>query len=467
MTGPATPAHRATASAPAPAPGRPTTPVRPPGTEPDPAPETAPAPGRPTASEPHPAPGKTPEQAAPGRAPAGRDAPPGPATAVTAAERLARAALTRIAEPGDEVLGRLLDDIGAEEAVRRLSRGGALPGVGERRRAGYRVRLDGLDPERDLTAMEGMGGRLVCPGDGDWPCQLDDLGDQRPIALWVRGAPSLRLLALRSIAVVGARACTPYGTHVAGTLACDLAESGWTVVSGAAYGVDGAAHRGALAAGGATVAVVASGVDVPYPRGHAELLERIAEQGLVLGELPPGAHPTRSRFVLRNRVIAALSPGTVVIEARYRSGALVTARRAAELGRFTMAVPGPVTSVLSGGTHELLRSGAQLVTRAAEVVELCGDIGELAPEHRGPLLARDLLPALAARVLEAVPTGEGAPLAHIARDAGVGRDDTRKALFELLPLGYVERDGARWRLVPGVANACAGDPPRAWQHPIR
>lgn len=388
-------------------------------------------------------------------------------SSVTEEERCARAALTRIAEPGDARMGRLLREPGPVEVLRLLREGAELPGTGERAAEGYRVRLEGLDPQADLAAIQGLGGRFVCPGDPDWPVQLDDLGDQRPTGLWVRGAPSLRLLALRSVAVVGARACTAYGAHVATTLAADLGELGWAVVSGAAYGVDGSAHRGALAVGGATVAVVACGVDVPYPRGHAELLRRIAEQGLLVGELPPGAHPTRSRFVLRNRVIAALTPGTVVVEAEFRSGALITARRAAELGRFTMAVPGPVTSALSGGAHELLRGEAVLVTRAAEVVELCGSIGDLARERRGPLMARDLLDPVAARVLDAVPPGDGATAAAVAKGAGVGLDDTSGKLHELLPLGFVERAGARWRLVPETANGCASNPPRAGQHPIR
>ncbi|GGO93726.1 DNA-processing protein DprA [Wenjunlia tyrosinilytica] len=370
-------------------------------------------------------------------------------------ERHARAALTRIAEPADTAMGRLLRDHTPEEALRRLTTDADLPGISERKLDGYRTRLDGPAPQDDLAAIDSLGGRFVCPGDPEWPRQLDDLGDQRPYGLWVRGAPSLRLLALRSVAVVGARACTAYGAHVASGLCADLGELGWAVVSGAAYGVDAAAHRGSLSVGGATVAVVASGVDVPYPRGHAQLLRRIAEQGLLIAELPPGEHPTRSRFILRNRVIAALTPGTVVVEAEYRSGALITARRAAELGRFTMAVPGPVTSALSGGAHELLRGEAVLVTRAAEVVELCGSIGDLASERRGHMMARDLLPSRAARVLEAVPPGDGASPQAIAKAAGVVLDEALAALHELLPMGFVARRATRWRLVPSVANTRA------------
>lgn len=264
-------------------------------------------------------------------------------------ERSARAALTRVLEPGDERAGRWLRRTGPVELLRRLTveDGSAekLPGMTAARLGGYRLRAAAAEPGRDLAAVAAAGGRFVCPGDREWPSQLDDLGDGRPVGLWVRGRPDLRLWSLRSVAVVGARACTPYGAHMAATLSSGLAERGWVVVSGAAFGVDGAAHRGALGAGGATTAVLACGVDVSYPRGHAELFERLAQQGLLVAELPPTSHPTRSRFITRNRVIAALTRGTVVVEAEYRSGSLVTARQAQRLGRFAMGVPTP----LSGG----------------------------------------------------------------------------------------------------------------------
>ncbi|CAM5692854.1 DNA processing protein DprA OS=Streptomyces antimycoticus OX=68175 GN=SANT12839_067190 PE=3 SV=1 [Streptomyces antimycoticus] len=197
-------------------------------------------------------------------------------------------------EPGDQAVGRWLRRMGPVALWRALTgKAKPPPGATRDRLAGCALRAAGMDPIADLALIARCGGRFICPGDLDWPGQLDDLGDTRPVGLWVRGPAGLRMWALRSVAVVGARACSDYGSHVAATLGAGLAERGWVVVSGAAHGVDGAAHRGALAAGGATIAVLASGVDVPYPRGHAELIERIAEQGLVLAELPPGAHPTR------------------------------------------------------------------------------------------------------------------------------------------------------------------------------
>ncbi|MFG2789427.1 DNA-processing protein DprA [Streptomyces sp. NPDC048419] len=363
------------------------------------------------------------------------------------AERHARVFLARVLEPGDEVGGRWVRELGATEVVRRLREGGPqLAGVTDKRWAGLLARALQAEPEQDLAAARDAGVRFVAPGDGEWPGQLDDLGDARPCGLWVRGKPSLRMWALRSVAVVGARACTEYGAHMAATLGAGLAEHGWVVVSGGAYGVDGAAHRGALGAGGATVAVLACGVDRPYPRGHTELITRIAEQGLVVGELPPGDHPTPSRFIVRNRVIAALTRGTVVVEAAHRSGSLVTARAAQRLGRHTMGVPGPATSGLSAGVHELLRDDAVLVTDAADVVELVGDMGELAPDRRGPVLPRDLLEPGARRVLAALPGRGAAPPGAIARGAQTTQDDAIARLYELRSLGYVERHGDGWKL---------------------
>ncbi len=377
---------------------------------------------------------------------------------VPRAERLGRILLARVVEPGDELGGRWLRELGPGTVARRLTGDGApLPGASDKRWAGLRARAERADPERDLAQARQVGARFVCPGDGEWPGQLDDLGDARPVGLWVRGRPSLRMWALRSVAVVGARACTEYGAHMAAVLGAGLAERGWVVVSGGAYGVDAAAHRGALGAGGATVAVLACGVDRSYPRGHTELIGRIAGQGLVVGELSPGEHPTPGRFILRNRVIAALTRGTVVVEAAHRSGALATARAAQRLGRFTMGVPGPATSGVSAGVHELLRGEAVLVTDAAEIAELVGDMGELAPDRRGPVLPRDLLGPDARRVLAALPARRIAAVEEIARGAGATADDVVGKLYELRSLGYVERHGDGWKLTRQAMISVSSD----------
>ncbi|MFE0460173.1 DNA-processing protein DprA [Kitasatospora sp. NPDC058965] len=369
-------------------------------------------------------------------------------------ERLARAALTRLVEPGNGVIGRWLAGRSAVELLEVLHGDTRHPQlrIDRARRAALRQRLGELDPAADLRRLAAIGGRFLVPDDPEWPSQLTDLGEREPIGLWVVGTGSLRLLALRSVAVVGSRACTEYGAHVAAELAAELAERGWVVCSGAAYGIDAAAHRGALAVGGMTVGVLACGVDVEYPRGNSGLIRRIREQGQLVSEHPPGEHPNRFRFVLRNRVLAALTRGTVVVEAAHRSGALSTARRALELNRHTMGVCGPVTSELSAGVHELIRGGgATLVTRAAEVIELIGAIGaDLPPPHRAVPGARDLLAPAAARVLEAIPAGRsGAPADALARRAELPVEQALKQLYELCSLGFVQRAGAYWRIAPG------------------
>lgn len=374
-------------------------------------------------------------------------------------ELLARVFLTRVLEPGDEVGGRWVREHGVEEVARRLRAGGMpLPGVSGKRWQGLLARAGAARPREDLAVAQQAGVRFVRPGSVEWPGQLDDLGDARPLGLWVRGPAGLRMWALRSVAVVGARACTEYGAHMAATLAAGLAEQGWVVVSGGAYGVDGAAHRGALGAGGATVAVLACGVDRPYPRGHTQLITRIAEQGLVVGELPPGDHPTPSRFILRNRVIAALTRGTVVVEAAHRSGSLVTARAAQRLGRHTMGVPGPATSGLSAGVHELLRGEAALVTDVADIVELVGDIGQLAPHRSGPVLPRDLLEPATRQVLAALPARRAAGPEEVARAAQTTPDDAIARLYELRALGYVERHDDGWKLTRQAMRSVRGGP---------
>ncbi|MFE9389544.1 DNA-processing protein DprA [Streptomyces sp. NPDC006784] len=406
-------------------------------------PDTSPPPAAPEHGPPAAEPGA---RAAPPTA-AGLPGPVRPGRAPEESERLARAALTRIAEPGDELVGRWLAAHGACAVVAALSGSGRpLSGRRERRWAGLKLRAARARPHADLEAIAASGGRFVCPGDSEWPRQLDDLGHAAPFGLWLKGEPSLRLWALRSVAVVGARACTEYGAHSAAALGAGLAERGWTVVSGAAYGIDAAAHRGALAVRGPTAGVLACGADVAYPPGNQELIRAMGERGLLIAELPPGDHPTRSRFVLRNRVIAALTRGTVVVEAALRSGALVTARRALALGRQLMGLPGPVTSGLSQGVHELLRGEATVVTDADEVIEQVGMVGELAPERRAPAVPRDALSPGATRVLEALPGRGTGELSRIASSAGVPPREVLARLHELRALGFVERDGEGWQL---------------------
>ena len=234
------------------------------------------------------------------------------------------------------------------------------------------TRFAALDIDSLLRNTDRCGARIVISGDPEWPTQLDDLGVTRPWALWLRGRA---LEVERGVAIVGSRSCTNYGERVATEFAHGIGSAGYPIISGGAFGIDAAAHRGALAADAGTVAVLACGVDVAYPVAHSALFDRIAANGTLISESPPGAHPTRPAFLIRNRLIAALSYGTVVVEARYRSGALSTYRHAAELNRVLMGVPGPITSPESAGVHELIKSGGELVTSAEDVLSLIAPLG--------------------------------------------------------------------------------------------
>jgi DNA processing protein len=329
--------------------------------------------------------------------------------------------------------------------VQRAGGGGAALDRALRR---WAARLGSALGQGDLDRWERAGIRLLCPGDPGWPGQLDVLEDARPYALWTRGIADLRFACLRSVSIVGTRAATPYGEHVAAALAAGLAENGWSVVSGGALGIDGRAHRGALAAGGTTIAVLPSGVDEPYPRSHQRLFEDIAASGLLVSEWPPGRTPTRPGFLVRNRVIAALSRGTVVVEAALRSGALNTARHARDLGRPLMAVPGPVTSMTSAGCHQAIREwAAECVTAAADVLAaLSFEPGEQGRPECLPVLPRDALASVTRDILEALPARGGWGPARIAVSAGVDLDTALAGLGELAAAGFVERCERGWRL---------------------
>jgi len=331
------------------------------------------------------------------------------------AERFARATWTGIAEPGDRVAGIVVAELGAEAALAALiddREGGMLRHALadhdteldddelDQAVARWTPRISKADALLALRQAARFAVSLVVPGDPDWPDGLDDLADFAPLALWMRGSRE-RLRSLeRGIAIVGARAATGYGEHVTVELAAGLADRGYAIVSGAAYGVDGAAHRAALASGADTVAFLAGGLDRFYPSGHEGLLSRIIERGVAISEVPCGVAPTKWRFLQRNRLIAASSLATVVVEAGARSGSLNTAGHAAALGRPLGAVPGPITSAASAGCHRLLREyDAVCVTSAAE-------IAELAPLPDAPAAAVETVEGAEARTRPAAdPTG--------------------------------------------------------------
>ncbi|MDR2253974.1 MAG: DNA-protecting protein DprA [Bifidobacteriaceae bacterium] len=420
---------------------------------------------------------------------------------------LARAAWSRIAEPGDADASRLVQAVGPSEALRwlagRADRAAAEPGdagfwetqsadawgpPAEPDGAGQRVerldsggsagpdgkgrdegrdkgtgegvdravarwlpRLADLEPARELRALATLGGRLLCPGGPSWPDALDDLGDMAPICLWARGRGEvLATLGERlatAVAVVGSRASTAYGETVTGRITADLVGWGVGIVSGGAFGIDAAAHRAALAAGGFTVAVMAGGVDRLYPAGNERLLNAVVAEGAVVSELPLGGAPRRERFLARNRLIAALGAVTVVTESGWRSGAHRTARDAAALLRPVAAVPGPVTAASSAGCHRLIREGvATLVTGSDEIRELMAPLG-LAPipelaTPQGPL---DGMRPADRQVFDALPKTRGAPVTSIVAASGLAAHDVMGALGRLERSGRAVTAGGLWR----------------------
>ena len=447
------------------------------------------------------------------------------------AVRIARAGLARLMEPSDLTGLALVAVAGPEEAFRligahdgkapareqqavaELLEGVAATRTEHRLDAGlerWRPRLPDAAPARDLDTIRRLGGGLLVPEDPGWPEQFGALGLAAPLCLWWRGAvePAALPPVQDLMAVVGSRDATAYGRQVTSELASALVREAVTVVSGGAYGIDARAHEAALAAhdgpggcvGGAarppgilpgptgcrppTVAVMAGGLDRFYPAGNEDLLRRVAAAGVLLAEVSPGTAPTRWRFLQRNRLIAALCAATVVVEARWRSGALTTAHRAAEMGREVGAVPGSVYSANSAGCHRLLREGAALaVTDAAEALELLGGDrrplrprpeesprgGE--PEPGGALNAADSRDSVATReatrsrdaarphdgldiqdllLLDALPVRSASTPDKLAVVAGLGIGAVLGGLSRLQALGLARRLGDGWqRTRPG------------------
>jgi DNA processing protein len=357
-------------------------------------------------------------------------------------EREALVSLAHVVEPADERIGALVEELGAEAVLDRLKRGRS----GLRESSSYQVRLAAFDLSTALAQADRIEARIIDRTDREWPSQLNDLGNAQPFAIWVLGAANLRLAALRSVAVVGARASTAYGEAVCRDWCPSLAAQGFTIVSGGAYGIDAAAHRATLDAGGMTICVLACGVDVAYPRGHEALISRIASNGLVISESPPGDEVRRHRFLTRNRVIAALTRGTLVVEAAVRSGTTSTANAAMALNRPVLAVPGPVTSPLSGGCHKLVRdTDAILASRVEDVFEVVGTIGEFdSPQVAGHPL--DDLSSWQARILDVVPRRGATSFGALVLAAGLTARDVAGGLGALEIMGLVAQDEGGWRL---------------------
>jgi DNA processing protein len=372
-----------------------------------------------------------------------------------------------LVEPGCRELGALVRSVGAREALTRVV-GGYGISAGLAGAVQVRLRQAGVagaaNPGEQIAEQMGelaerLGARIVTGVDDEWPRGLDDLvrasregnmlrrDTDPPLCVWLRGPLRLAGTLERSVSVVGARAITAYGGYVASEFAFGLSERGWTVVSGGALGVDVTAHRGALASGGPTVAVLACGIDRAYPAANAAVLEQIGGEGLLLTEWPPGTEPYKTRFLTRNRVIAAATRGTVVVEAGSRSGARSTLAYARLLQRSAMVVPGPINSAMSVGCHiELRQPGTVLVTRVEEIIEEIGSVGELATPIQGPDRPEDVLDPLQARILDAVRPRQATSAEQIAAVAGVSGREARRNLPLLEELGFVVSSAGGYRL---------------------
>jgi DNA protecting protein DprA len=279
-------------------------------------------------------------------------------------ELQARLALFSAIEGGHVFWSQEISTNGAEYVYQKLK----AAGYDSIKYAKLIERVKSADIKAIACSIENTGAEFITPEMEQWPSQLNELA-AIPIGLVVKGEPSA--LKEKSLAIVGTRNPTPYGVRNAGDFAAGFVDREWTIVSGGAYGIDSAAHKGALIAEGSTIAVLAAGIDVAYPAGNARLFAEICENGALVSEVLPGAHAIPSRFLTRNRIIAALSQATLVVEAAFRSGSLRTARDAAELMRPVMAIPGPISAPTSEGCHRLIgERSAELVTSVADAVEL-------------------------------------------------------------------------------------------------
>ncbi|MEJ7635245.1 DNA-processing protein DprA [Aeromicrobium sp.] len=367
-----------------------------------------------------------------------------------------RLALSLLVEPGDPRLRDLLLTHEPSEIVAAILRRHRLPGAEMPESWVERgLRLDRA-AEAAAARAKAAGLRWVTPGDKEWPAALSDLDHVEPlhgatgapVGLWLRGVGHLGDLSKRSVAIVGARDCTTYGAECSSDLAADCADAGWTVISGAAFGVDGCAHRGAFLMNAPTIAVLACGADLDYPKPHGALIGRIAEVGVVVSEQSPGGRPLKGRFLSRNRVIAALTQGTVVVEAALRSGSLNTLNWADQLGRTTMALPGPVTSRQSAGAHAAMRAGkAVLVTGGRDVLaELAGPGAEADEQTSQPVTEFDRLPPAARTTLDGLDWATARTVTQIASSVRLSTREVRAALDLLDRRGLVSRAGAEWTL---------------------
>ncbi|MGO1184411.1 MAG: DNA-processing protein DprA [Micrococcaceae bacterium] len=382
--------------------------------------------------------------------------------------RIARAGLSQVIEPADTYGALVVQRWGPVKTLdiileREHPSSGEWQALGEHS-GQFRSALERwkrkrayVNPGRALETMESLGGGLLIPEDPQWPAALDDLGPQKPLGLWWLGRLELPPLS-NVVAVVGSREATNYGTHVTTRFVDWLVDKGYCVASGGAYGIDAAAHHAALSRGDArtipTIAVLAGGLDQFYPAGNHRLIGQIAHQGAVLSELPPGYRPNRYRFLHRNRLLAALAVSTLIVEARWRSGAQNTAGHALGLGREVGVVPGPIDSAASSGCHRLLReSPASLIASESDLGELVGwaqASAALTEDESGDSISETALDGLhddARVVLEALPVRTGTSVDKICSITGHPAGEVLRHLVRLQRAGRIEKIASGWRKV--------------------
>lgn len=279
---------------------------------------------------------------------------------------MARVLLSKYASSADEKVGALVSEFGACQAIEKLIHSSSKVVSEKLRSANFAKDFSQIMRETELAQSF-----ILTPESISWPVKLSDLDFATPYCLWVKGNISNLMTVQSSCAVVGARAATSYGERISSEIGSTLGQWGIITISGGAFGIDAAAHRGALAADGITYAVVASGIDIAYPSAHAGLLKQIAADGLLISEAPPGSLPLKQKFLTRNRLIAALSEQVVVVEAALRSGSLSTANWANAIGRKVLGVPGPITSATSAGVHVGIRNGSiELLAEIDDLIKL-------------------------------------------------------------------------------------------------
>lgn len=359
-------------------------------------------------------------------------------------ERLARIEWSRIIEGADTVAYELIERLGAVQALEAVRTGHGLSPSENKAAQRWRIRLDGNEQFK-MKALAAIGMSVIIPGDSTWPQQLNDLGPETPPVLWVKGNPEV-LTARQAVAIVGSRAASSAGVRTARDFACEISES-VTVVSGGAFGIDAAAHSGAILAGQPTIIVSAGGADRVYPRSHEHLFRQVLDGGgAVVSESPLGAAPQRFRFLARNRIIAALGSATLVVEAPVRSGALSTARHAMKIGRDVGAVPGAIDAIHSRGCIDLLRNGATAIASVEHLRELIGPIHvqqSLEPDFFS-FGTQDNYDPRTARTFDAVPIRQTADTRSIANVSGLSMTETLAALGQLVLDGRVEERSGRW-----------------------